>query len=126
MPKTFWQRKQNHLLMMVICCLIPLVLIIVFVSLFKGNNNYWFWLIVLFCLLMHIFMMRGHGHNNSGENKTNNESDILYKCEECGLEYKEKEWEEKCEEWCRQHKSCNLEIIKHAVKKEEEKQIKEK
>ncbi len=37
-------------------------------------------------------------------------------CEECGLKYKEKKWAEKCEAWCRKHKSCNLEITKHAVK----------
>ncbi len=41
----------------------------------------------------------------------------LYKCPECGLEYKEKEWAEKCEQWCKEHKSCNLEITKHAVKR---------
>jgi len=39
----------------------------------------------------------------------------LYVCEECGLAYKEKEWAEKCQRWCRQTKSCNLEITSHAV-----------
>lgn len=39
----------------------------------------------------------------------------LYKCEECGFTYAEKEWAEKCEAWCREHKSCNLEITSHAV-----------
>lgn len=48
----------------------------------------------------------------------------LYQCEECGLKYADdstssitgKEWAEKCEAWCKEHKSCNLEIIEHAVK----------
>ncbi|MFC1988798.1 hypothetical protein ACFLVJ_03085 [Chloroflexota bacterium] len=39
----------------------------------------------------------------------------LYICEECGMAYKEKAWAQKCEEWCHEHHSCNLEIIVHAV-----------
>ncbi len=39
----------------------------------------------------------------------------LYICEECGFYYKEKEWAEKCESWCKEHHGCNLEITKHAV-----------
>jgi len=39
----------------------------------------------------------------------------LYTCEECGMAYAEKEWAEKCQQWCRENKSCNLEIISHAV-----------
>ena len=39
-----------------------------------------------------------------------------YKCEECGLLYLDKETAEQCQAWCSEHKSCNLEIIKHAVK----------
>ena len=38
----------------------------------------------------------------------------LYQCEECGFHYAEKEWAEKCEAWCREHKSCNIEITAHA------------
>ena len=37
-------------------------------------------------------------------------------CEECGLRYKNKMWAERCEKWCKEHKSCNLEITRHAVK----------
>ena len=40
----------------------------------------------------------------------------VYQCPECKLHYKEKEWAEKCEAWCREHKSCNLEITAHAEK----------
>ena len=42
----------------------------------------------------------------------------IYQCEECGFKYTEKEWAEKCEAWCKEHKSCNLEITAHAVKSE--------
>ena len=38
----------------------------------------------------------------------------LYQCEECGLHYEDREWAEKCEAWCREHKSCNIEITAHA------------
>jgi hypothetical protein len=48
--------------------------------------------------------------------KREKKSNKLYRCSECGFEYKEKEWAEKCELWCREHKSCNLEIVKHALK----------
>lgn len=37
-----------------------------------------------------------------------------YQCEECGLHYRDRELAARCEAWCREHKSCNLEIIAHA------------
>ncbi|RDE10761.1 MAG: hypothetical protein C4K47_10955 [Candidatus Thorarchaeota archaeon] len=40
----------------------------------------------------------------------------LYLCEECGLGYRERAWAEKCEMWCKTHKSCSLEIMSHAAK----------
>jgi hypothetical protein len=40
---------------------------------------------------------------------------IFYQCEECSLKYVEKEIAEKCQAWCAEHKSCNLDIIKHSV-----------
>lgn len=36
-------------------------------------------------------------------------------CPECGLFYEEKKWANKCQAWCKEHKSCNLEITSHAV-----------
>ncbi|MBS3108678.1 hypothetical protein J4409_02300 [Candidatus Woesearchaeota archaeon] len=39
-----------------------------------------------------------------------------YTCEECGFLYKTKNLAEKCHEWCKKHKSCNINIVKHAVK----------
>ena len=44
---------------------------------------------------------------------------ILYVCEACGFAYKQKEWAEKCQEWCQEHNSCNLEITQYAVPTEE-------
>ena len=105
MMKTLWQKiKQNHLLLMAICCLAPIVLFVDVLSFFKASSDYWIWLIILLCPLMHILMMRGHKQG-------------LYQCPECKLLYKEKEWVEKCRAWCKEHKSCNLEITKHAIKK---------
>lgn len=40
----------------------------------------------------------------------------IYVCSECGFEYEDKEWAIKCQKWCAEHKSCNLEIIKHGRK----------
>ncbi len=35
----------------------------------------------------------------------------LYVCEECGLKYRDNETAMKCEEWCREHGACNIEIL---------------
>lgn len=45
--------------------------------------------------------------------------EVLYKCEECGLRYREKSWAEKCQVWCKENNSCNLGIIKFAIENEE-------
>jgi hypothetical protein len=45
--------------------------------------------------------------------------DDLFLCEECDLLYREEELAQKCEDWCRENKSCNLEITRHAVNKSE-------
>jgi hypothetical protein len=42
----------------------------------------------------------------------------LFRCEECGMHYRDEAVAQKCEAWCREHKSCNLEIIKDAVETE--------
>jgi hypothetical protein len=41
----------------------------------------------------------------------------LNQCEEYNLIYEEVFWAKKCEEWCRKHKSCSLEITEHTVRK---------
>lgn len=43
------------------------------------------------------------------------DSENIYQCEVCGFNYKEKEWAEKCEDWCEKNHSCNLEITKHSI-----------
>lgn len=41
--------------------------------------------------------------------------DIFYLCEACKLAYLEKELAERCQRWCEQYQSCNLEIVRYAV-----------
>lgn len=47
------------------------------------------------------------------------QSKKLYQCDECGFKYAEKEWAEKCEAWCKEHQSCNIEIIAHGTPPED-------
>ncbi|MBI2484371.1 hypothetical protein HYV71_04270 [Candidatus Uhrbacteria bacterium] len=46
---------------------------------------------------------------------TSVENEETYQCEECGFHYLEKEQAETCEVWCKEHKSCNLEITATAL-----------
>ncbi len=39
----------------------------------------------------------------------------VYCCLECGLHYEDEKLAKKCEAWCGEHRSCNLEITSHAV-----------
>lgn len=50
--------------------------------------------------------------------QTIHEEKEYYQCIECGMRYAEREWAEKCEAWCKEHKSCNLDIISHAISAE--------
>lgn len=43
------------------------------------------------------------------------EEDGLYRCEECGLHYREEETAAECETYCREHNACNTDIIKQSV-----------
>jgi len=47
--------------------------------------------------------------------ETTKNGKTLYVCEACGFAYEEREWAEKCQEWCQEHHSCNIEIMAHAV-----------
>jgi len=38
----------------------------------------------------------------------------LFQCEECGFHYVTRDWAGKCEAWCGEHKSCNIEITANA------------
>jgi len=46
---------------------------------------------------------------------------VYYQCEICKFTYETKEWADKCENWCKEHNSCNIEITKHAVNIDNEK-----
>lgn len=50
--------------------------------------------------------------------RKSDEEEEIYTCPECGYEYKEQEWAAKCQRWCNEYKSCNLEINKHGSPKE--------
>ncbi len=40
-----------------------------------------------------------------------------YVCGVCNSSYEEKEWADKCREWCDSHDgTCSLEIIQHSVR----------
>lgn len=39
----------------------------------------------------------------------------LYQCPECGLHYKNAGIAKKCQAWCKEYRSCNLELIKYAI-----------
>ena len=39
----------------------------------------------------------------------------VYQCQGCGFHYADEVLAQKCEAWCKEHKSCNLEITAHAV-----------
>ena len=56
-------------------------------------------------LVLHKIMARKMNKNNLSH----------YKCKECDMAYPDKEIAEKCENWCKKHKSCNIEIIKYAI-----------
>jgi hypothetical protein len=51
----------------------------------------------------------------AGKNNDNKSSKKVFVCPECNLSYEDAKWAKKCAAWCKEHKSCNLEIIKHAA-----------
>jgi hypothetical protein len=48
-----------------------------------------------------------------GEIKKENKT--YFACKICKFAYEDKDWAEKCEAWCDEHHSCNIEITKHAI-----------
>ena len=44
----------------------------------------------------------------------------LYRCEECGFHYEDRQMAETCEAWCREHHTCNIEITAHAQENKKE------
>jgi len=47
--------------------------------------------------------------------KVEKDNEALYQCEECGMHYESEETAQKCQAWCGENHSCNIEIIKEAV-----------
>ena len=43
----------------------------------------------------------------------------LFQCPICAMHYRDEQKAKECEAWCMEHKSCNLDIIVHAVENEE-------
>lgn len=43
---------------------------------------------------------------------------MTYQCAVCKLEFLSQELAQQCEEWCRTHESCNLEIGRRAVNRD--------
>jgi len=101
-------------LLMVACCALPIILVaggLGVIGVFIQSN----FLIILAVLALIVgggflyYQKCCNTHNKkSGDNKE------LYQCEECSLHYKDKKWAEKCESWCKEKHSCNLEITRHA------------
>lgn len=44
----------------------------------------------------------------------------IYECPACGLHYYDEEIVNKCEAWCTQNKSCNLEFIEHSLESQKQ------
>jgi len=89
--------------------LLGIGVVILLAYLFVPNVASYTWvLFVLVCPLSMMFMMAGMNHDNDKVVK-------MFACPKCGYLYREKELSDKCEAWCTEHNSCNLEIIKHGI-----------
>ncbi|NCN24739.1 hypothetical protein GW918_01505 [Candidatus Berkelbacteria bacterium] len=49
---------------------------------------------------------------------TSQKHQIVYTCSECKIKYHDEATAKKCEAWCKKNKSCNLDIIKYAIKED--------
>ncbi len=66
-----------------------------------------FWVLVILGVVALIkYLILNKSDKKEIENK-------IYVCPECGYEFKDKEWMKKCQKWCSENHSCNLDIIKH-------------
>jgi hypothetical protein len=52
--------------------------------------------------------------------KFEHEGNNFFQCESCKMYYRKRKLAELCEKHCTEKQSCNMEIIKHAVKIENE------
>lgn len=56
---------------------------------------------------------------NTGQSSRQNKAEDIYQCPECGLHYRDGTTAKKCEAWCNRHKSCNLEIARLSIERQE-------
>jgi len=98
-------------------CLNPKVVLSALVAIalayvFAPQLAHYSWiLIALVCPLSMMLMMAMMNHGDSKGKER------LYSCPECNMDYSDPDWAKKCAAWCKEHKSCNLDIIRHAVQK---------
>jgi len=52
------------------------------------------------------------------DNNNNSQSEV-FECSQCGLHYTDARIAQDCEEWCRVHNSCNVEIAAHSQENKE-------
>ena len=102
-----------------VCCFTPiLVITLTFLGLsyFVPFLDFILFPLLAVCLILLFISL------NKWKKETKNPAMLTtnYFCNECGLEYFEKEWAIKCENWCKQNKTCNLEIITHSIKNNHE------
>lgn len=89
--------------------LIGIGVVILLLYLFVPQIASYSWvLFVLICPLSMIMMMSSMDHSHDKPEK-------LFVCPECGFGYNDAGWAKKCAAWCKEHKSCNADIIKFAV-----------
>ena len=39
----------------------------------------------------------------------------IYDCVICKMKFKDQDWANKCQSWCKEYKSCNTDITKRAI-----------
>ena len=64
----FEKIRKNHSFAMILCCAVPLGLIMI-LSVSGRLGSWGYYALILLCPLMHVFMMRGHGHASSPSDK---------------------------------------------------------
>ncbi|MBI4451019.1 hypothetical protein HY642_03525 [Candidatus Woesearchaeota archaeon] len=40
----------------------------------------------------------------------------VFVCERCDFKYRDEKWAKACEDWEKDHNSCNVQVIAHAIK----------
>ena len=62
--------------------------------------------------------LSGAGPVGTMVRETIHQGETLHACEECGFAYVDQELAEACEAHCRTHRSCSVEITRHARRRE--------